>query len=125
MKKLSIIGTVGKDPIIKKNKNNGSYIMISIAVNYKDNGEQKTDWIDVYFNEKMADNILKYVFKGSKLYVEGSPVLSCYNNKNNEHIIQIKIFASQYYFFSNKHEKAPVTIHPETPIDINDDSIPF
>lgn len=76
--KAIIIGSVGRDPEIKVSKNGKKYCYLSIATNtyWKDKatGEKKeeTTWHSVKLYEGQAENCVKYVTKGDKIYIEGS-----------------------------------------------------
>lgn len=86
MKKLQIIGTIGKDAEQKSTKNGKAYILFTVAINenYKDtSGEwaNKTQWINC---QLYGENIDPSRFvKGSKIFCEGKLDTSIYESKVN------------------------------------------
>lgn len=80
LNKVTLLGNLGADPIIKDLDKNGRKIAsLSIATSesWKDkvSGEkkEKTEWHRVViFNPNYIELIEKYVKKGQKLYIEGS-----------------------------------------------------
>jgi single-strand DNA-binding protein len=77
LNKVQIIGNLGKDPKIRHTQSGDKIASFSVACsekwNDKQTGEQKekTEWVNCSVFGKLADVIEKYVFKGSKIYVEG------------------------------------------------------
>lgn len=86
MKKLQIIGTIGKDAEQKTTKNGKSYILFSVAVNdnFKNaygEWENRTQWVNC---QLYGDNIDPSRFlKGSKIFCEGKLETSIYESKVN------------------------------------------
>ena len=86
MKKLQIIGTIGKDAEQKSTKNGKSYILFTVAINenYKDsNGEwvDKTQWVNCQLYGDKVD--ATRFTKGSKIFCEGKLDTSIYESKVN------------------------------------------
>ena len=80
MIKLMVIGNLGRDAEMKS-INGKNYISYSVANTERD----KTTWIDVMqFTKDANPAVLKYLTKGSKVYVEGNPSVNAYKNKNDE-----------------------------------------
>ena len=76
LKKVTLIGNVGKDPEIKTFASGNKVANITLATTerYKDrNGEQKeeTEWHSVQAFGKLADVVERFVHKGSLLYLDG------------------------------------------------------
>lgn len=76
--KVILIGNLGQDPEEKKFNNGGSVVNLSVATSErwknKDTGErqERTEWHRVaVFNDKLHPMILRYLKKGSKVYLEG------------------------------------------------------
>lgn len=79
LNRVTLIGSVGRDPEIRAMQNGKEVAMFSIATSErwkdKQTGEKKevTDWHScVVFNEGLVNLVKKYVSKGSKLLVEGA-----------------------------------------------------
>jgi len=77
LNKVQIIGNLGKDPEIRHSQSGDKIASFSIACGEtwkdKQTGEkkEKTEWINCSCFGKLAEIIEKYVFKGSKVYLEG------------------------------------------------------
>lgn len=76
--KAIILGRLGRDPESHATQAGGQIVNMSVATEEKwkdkNTGEQKkrTEWHRVViFNEKLAEIAMKYLKKGSQLYVEG------------------------------------------------------
>lgn len=76
--KVIIVGNVGKEPEIRTAQDGSKFASFVVATSdvWKDKltGErkEKTEWHRiVVFNQQLADIVEKYVFKGSKVYLEG------------------------------------------------------
>jgi single-strand DNA-binding protein len=85
--RISLIGNVGRDPE-ERIVSNTKVASFSIAVNEsytKSNGEkvEKTDWFRISFWGNQAETIMKFVKKGTQIFVEGRLSASIYQDKNN------------------------------------------
>lgn len=83
--KLIVVGHVGKDPETKE-VNGKQLCTFSVAVsdNYKNkSGElvKNTTWIKVEAWDKTADVLAKFVKKGNEIYLEGTPKIEAYTDK--------------------------------------------
>lgn len=85
-----LIGHVGQDPEKKEFANGGSIVSFSLATSEKwktKAGEKKevTHWHRVVVqSEQVQDIVMKYVKKGSKLYVEGMIAQRSWTNDAGE-----------------------------------------
>ena len=76
--KVTLLGNLGKDPVIRTAQNGSKIASFSLATsdiwNDKQTGErrERTEWHSVaIFNEYLVTIVEKYVRKGSKIYIEG------------------------------------------------------
>lgn len=76
MQKVIIIGNLTKDPEL----NNG-VAKFSVAVNEKYNGNESTEYFNCVAFKQTAENVSKYLAKGSKVYVEGKQQTKEYEGK--------------------------------------------
>lgn len=95
MKKLSIIGNITADAVIR-DVNSKKVINFSVAVNekYTDKNGQKVEKATTFFKCAIwrdNTNIAQYIRKGDKIFIEGSPEVETYQNKNGETVANIKI----------------------------------
>jgi single-strand DNA-binding protein len=70
-----LIGRVGKDPELRHTTGGTATCSFSLATTdrYTSQGEQKerTEWHTIVVWSKLAENVQKYVRKGSLVYIEG------------------------------------------------------
>ncbi|MBI5326588.1 MAG: single-stranded DNA-binding protein [Ignavibacteriae bacterium] len=76
LNRVTLIGNLGADPELRSTPQGTPVCTVNIATTerYKDkSGEWKdsTEWHKVVFWDRLADNVSKYLKKGSKVYVEG------------------------------------------------------
>ena len=74
--KVTLIGRLGKDPELKYLDNGTAVTSFSIATSekYKDkDGErqEKTEWHNIVFWQRLAEIAKEYLHKGSLVYIEG------------------------------------------------------
>lgn len=73
--KITLIGTVGRDPDIQQTKNGVKVAQLSLATNRRDpegdEGDERTDWHRLKFWNRQAQFVEDYVRTGDRVYVEG------------------------------------------------------
>ncbi|KIJ56596.1 hypothetical protein M422DRAFT_22751 [Sphaerobolus stellatus SS14] len=78
MARLTLIGRLGKEPVVKVSSNDKEYVVYSVATNtYGPPGEDgtrpaNTTWHSVLSFNQGANNFLKTLRKGSQVYVEAA-----------------------------------------------------
>lgn len=87
--KVILIGNLGKDPEMRSFANGGAVCNVTLATSesWKDregNPQERTEWHNVVFNDKLAEIAAKYLRKGSKVYVEGSLRTRKWQDKNGQ-----------------------------------------
>lgn len=76
--KVILIGNLGQDPELRYLPNGGAVINVSLATSEawkdKETGQpqDRTEWHNIVFFNRLAEIVGEYCRKGSKLYVEGS-----------------------------------------------------
>jgi single-strand DNA-binding protein len=106
--KVILIGHVGKNPDHKEFNGGSEVASFSLATTEKwtsGDGEKKseTSWHNVVFWGKLAGLCKKFVFKGSKIYVEGKIKYETYE-KDGEKKYITKIIGEKLEFLSRKGE---------------------
>lgn len=91
MKKLVIIGNVGRDPQTRTTKNGKEFAEFSIAVN---NADKSTTWVSVIVNK--SSKVTDYITKGKQLYVEGNFTVDVYKGEPS-----ITLFANDVQLLGN------------------------
>ena len=113
----------------------------TIAINrtfIKSNGEKEADFINCLCFNKQAENVNKYLSKGSLVAVEGSIQTRSYNNKEGKKVFVTEVVANSVQFLESKKEgqapKEEVTSKAETDpfenfgqgeFEIEDEDLPF
>lgn len=86
--KVTLVGNLGKDPILKKFDNGTSAAQFSLATNerYKDKttGETitKTEWHNIVMYSPLAEIAEKFLKKGNQVYLEGKIESRDYTDKD-------------------------------------------
>jgi len=68
-----IVGTVGKDPVLRYTDKGMGMCTISVACNWKYGETKKTAWYHCTAFGKAAEAVNAYVLKGSKLVITATP----------------------------------------------------
>lgn len=103
LNKVQLIGNITHDLEPQILSTDTGYIPkldFSIAVNIKD----KVNFIPCVVFRTQADNMVKYLCKGSKVYVEGSLSVEKYTNNNGENKTSIKVIVKKVIFLDNKNK---------------------
>jgi single-strand DNA-binding protein len=90
---MQCFGNLGRDPEVKTSSKGNKYARFSVACNdYKD-GEKTTTWVNVTCVDKFkVDIIEKYLSKGSKVLVEGTPDARQYTTSAGEPGVSLDLF---------------------------------
>jgi single-strand DNA-binding protein len=76
--KVILVGNLGKDPEVRYMPNGGAVANVTLATSEqwkdKQSGEmqERTEWHNVVFYERLAEIVGEYLKKGAQVYVEGS-----------------------------------------------------
>ncbi|CCP88214.1 single-stranded DNA-binding protein [Candidatus Phytoplasma solani] len=73
--KVILVGRITKDPELKSYHGDNNYVKFTLAVNRSFSSQdenKKTDFINCVVWRKQAENLSRYISKGSLLGVEGS-----------------------------------------------------
>lgn len=68
MKKIVLIGNVGREPVERVNSKGTAFYEFSLAVN---EGNDEALWVSVIITGNRS-KVLPYIVKGKQLYIEGS-----------------------------------------------------
>jgi single-strand DNA-binding protein len=86
--KVILIGNLGKDPEAKSFANGGSVTNITLATSdsWRDkegNQQERTEWHNVVFHNKLGEIVAQYCKKGAKVYIEGAIRTRKYQDKTS------------------------------------------
>lgn len=118
--KAFLIGRVGHTPEFKEKS---GVCTFSLATSKKYDGQETTQWHNCVTFKKNAENVFKYVQKGSLLHVEGEIQYQKYTGKDGTKKQRTEIYVNHVVFLDSKKE-AGTAPRAATQEDDNSD-IPF
>ena len=126
MNKVMLIGRITKDPELRYTSSNIPSVRFTLAVNRpfeNQNGERETDFINIVVWRKQAENVKKYVSKGSLVAVEGRIQTGSYE-KDGQRIYTTDVVADNVQFLESKSQSQNRMQDDVTPSDFafNNDS---
>lgn len=119
MNKVILIGRVTRDPELRYTASNIPSTRFTIAVNrpfQNQNGEREADFINVIVWRKQAENVKKYVSKGSLIAVEGRIQTGSYE-KDGQRVYTTDVVADNVQFLESKAQSQNRTEEDVTPAD--------
>lgn len=101
MNEVTIIGNVTGDPEVRYA---GETVVahLTVAVKNPSKGEDSTSFIRCVAFNKTAENIEKYVFKGSKVGIVGYIKTGSYTNKDGKKVYTTDVVINKIEFLSRK-----------------------
>ena len=106
MNKTLLIGRTTKDPDIRyaQSEQPMTIARFNLAVDrrFKKDGEQSADFISCVAFGKTAEFIEKYVFKGTKIAVEGRIQTGSYTNNDGNKVYTTDVVVEQVEFAGSK-----------------------
>ena len=95
MNKVVLIGRITRDPELRYTSSNIPSVRFTLAVNrpfQNQNGEREADFINIVAWRNQAENIKKYVSKGSLVAVEGRIQTGSYE-KDGQKVYTVDVVA--------------------------------
>lgn len=130
--KVILIGNLGKDPEVRYMPNGGAVSNISLATSetWKDNNgekQERTEWHNIVFFEKLAEIAANYLRKGSKIYVEGKLQTKKWQDKegNDRYTTQVVVRTMQMLDGKKHDEDGSAQQNSQSMSDDFSDDIPF
>jgi len=99
--KVILIGNLGKDPEVRYMPSGGAVANATLATSetWKDKqtgeNQERTEWHNVVFFNRLAEIAGEYLKKGSKVYVEGSLRTRKWQDKNGQDRYTTEIVAAE------------------------------
>ena len=106
MNKVCLIGRITRDPELRYTSSNIPSVRFTLAVNrtfQNQNGEREADFINIVAWRNQAENVKKYVTKGSLVAVEGRIQTGSYE-KDGQRIYTTDIVADNVQFLESKSQ---------------------
>lgn len=136
--RVVIVGRLVRDPELRKTPNDSSVVTFTVAVDNrpKSNGEKSTSFIPCTAWNATANNVAKYLKKGSLIGVDGRLNQRQYQSKDGRNVNIVEVIADSVQFLEKKGNgndssnmsspaAEPVDDQPIEGIDTTDDSLPF
>ena len=106
MNKVVLIGRLTRDPELRYTSSNIPSARFTLAVNrpfQNQNGERETDFINIVVWRRQAENVGKYIKKGSLVAVEGKIQTGSYE-KDGQRVFTTDVVADNVQFLDNKSQ---------------------
>jgi len=104
---IHLIGNVGRDPELKESGET-KFCKFSLATSTYIKNENVTEWHNVTCFGKTAENVARFVKKGSLVYVEGRVQSGEYTNKEGQKVKTFDVIAREVKFLDRKEKKEDV-----------------
>ncbi len=130
MNKAFLIGRLTRDPELRYSSSNAPIVNFTVAIDrqYTNNqGQRETDFINVVAFQKQAENIKKYVFKGSLVAVDGRIQTRNYDDKDGKRVYVTEVVADRVQFLDSKSSQNQVNTPTEdsvSPADFQNETAP-
>jgi len=122
MNKTFLIGRLTKDPELRYSSNNAAIVNFTIAIDRQytnQQGKKETDFINIVAFQKQAENIKKYVFKGSLVAVDGRIQTRNYDDKDGKKVYVTEVVADRVQFLDSKNSQSGGNNVELTPADFD------
>ncbi|MDS3916685.1 single-stranded DNA-binding protein [Staphylococcus hominis] len=139
--RVILVGRLTKDPEYRQTPNGVSVATFTLAVNRSftnSQGEREADFINVVVFRKQAENVNKYLSKGSLAGVDGRIQSRNYENNEGRRVFVTEVVADSVQFMDSKGSnqqnnqsqqqgQAPSNNNPfsNNNADIDTDDLPF
>jgi len=133
LNKVFLIGRLGRDPESRSTQSGNAVVNVGLATSefYKDQGsnrQEKTEWHNLVFWNKLAEIVMKYCKKGSSIFVEGKLQTTQYE-KDGQKVYTTKVIVYSLQLLDPKPQSQNTQQNKyqrqeETPVDLDYDT-PF
>ena len=126
MNRVMLIGRLTTKPELRYTGSNVPFSRFTVAVNRtfnNNNGERETDFINIVVWRKQAENVKKYITKGSLVAVEGRIQTGSYE-KDGQRVYTTDVVADNVQFLETKAQSQNRPVEDSvTPADFANDSV--
>ncbi|HEI7579625.1 single-stranded DNA-binding protein [Staphylococcus aureus] len=106
LNRVVLVGRLTKDPELRSTPNGVNVGTFTLAVNRtftNAQGEREADFINVVVFKKQAENVEKYLSKGSLAGVDGRLQTRNYENKDGQRVYVTEVVADSVQFLEPKN----------------------
>ena len=142
---VTLVGRLTKDVELKYTPANQAVVQFTLAVNrtFKNaNGERESDFINCVIWRQSAENFANFVKKGALVGITGRIQTRNYENAQGQRVYVTEVIAENFQMLESRNQqqgqqheqpqqakqqqvKQPDPFSGGTPMDLNDDSLPF
>lgn len=108
MNKVILVGRLTKDPELKKTSNDIAVVQFTVAVNraYQSrNGEKQTDFINCVVWRQQAENLARFMRKGSLIGIEGQIQTRNFDDANGVKRYVTEVICDAIHFLESKQAR--------------------
>ncbi len=108
MNKAFLVGHLTKDPDLRYLSDNTAVANFTIAINRtyaNQSGDREADFINVVVWRKQAENVKKYLAKGSLVGVDGRIQSRSYDDKDGKKVYVTEVVADNVQFLGPKGQR--------------------
>ena len=125
MQKMLIIGNLGKDPELKYKQAGKPVTRFSVAVTERrKEGEEETEWFNAVSFGQTAENVNRYLKKGSQVFIEGRIKTRKYEKDGQTRYIT-ELYADNVQFLDRKNAESGSRASTQNSRPSEIDDIPF
>ena len=109
MNRVELVGRITRDPELRYTSSNIASVRFTLAVNRNftnQNGEREADFINCVAWRNQAENICKYLDKGSLVGIEGTIQTGSYTDDKGNKRISFDVVANRVEFLESKNKNA-------------------
>lgn len=117
MNKAMLVGRLTRDPELRHTTTGRAVCQITVAINRpftSQDGQREADFINVVVWDKSAENVAKYVHKGSQVSVEGRIQTRSYDNTEGKKVYVTEVIAQSVQFLDSKSSSPSQDYTPST-----------
>ena len=104
MNRVCLIGRLTSKPELRYTTSNIACTNITVAIDRNYGEEKKTDFINVVVWRKQAENVCKYLDKGSLVSVEGRLQQNSYEDRDGNRRYKLDVVADNIQFLNTKQK---------------------
>lgn len=123
MLRVEGIGNLTRDPetrTVQKGENGGKVCNFTVAASVGYGDYKRTEFVRVAAWNGLGETCMKFLRKGSKVYISGTPTVNTYVNSNGEAAGNIELRLEEVEFLSGKPADAPEASDNSEDEDIED-----
>ena len=102
MNRVCLIGCLTSKPELRYTTSNIACTNITIAIDRNYGEEKKADFINFVVWRKQAENVCKYLDKGSLVAIEGRLQQNSYEDRDGNRRYKLDVFADNIQFLNTK-----------------------